>query len=738
MRIRISLSSILVLLLLTLASCADRSDNRDNESNGYSFYELDSQMLKMPSPFAMFFDYNTNAVYINGSDGDGMGNGGSLPNVKVTALNAENLSSNALDFSRVVDDGFFMISLYPSSDGGYWFLEVDTTGEIPRLKHCSADLVVEFDFELYTIVDRILETAGVNDDVSLSGGVITQDGLVMARNDESVYMLDIIDEKVLYSWDISGISDPSRTSLDRIATSGDDIYYFRSDRVSAEIYRLSPGQERELVFKDNKQYSEFFAGPNGQIYLFDSEDCNLYSLAENDDLELVFNTTGLQTSANLDNLIVLPNDEYIALIGGGYYLISKNGRPELERDPNKEIITLACYGMNGYEYIRQKALDFSRENEEYEIEVVDYSQYGEDGITKLKVDIISGNGPDMFWWGSSMDVAFNSSVYGAAGQLMDLHTLLSEDEDISEATFLPNLLAALESESGELYELPLGFALHVVAADAEVVGSEQGITPDEFFALLERHPEVDYPFGTGNWKTILNFVLVNNFDTFVDWEKAECYFDSEGFTRILEIVKMNSAYDGQSILPPKLVKDGRQLFYSNMISTASSVQKFSALFGEDVNFIGFPTTHGVGNSFSLSQSVSISAASEFPEVCWEFLKQFLAREEQLKDVFFYPANYETLTEQINNSANDGTVGLTIRHNDSDGDIWAVTLEEASQENIDAVWKIIESCDRVYRGDPNIMAIIESEAPAYFDGQKTLDEVCEVIQNRAQTYVSEQS
>ena len=50
--------------------------------------------------------------------------------------------------------------------------------------------------------------------------------------------------------------------------------------------------------------------------------------------------------------------------------------------------------------------------------------------------------------------------------------------------------------------------------------------------------------------------------------------------------------------------------------------------------------------------------------------------------------------------------------------------------------MLESCVKDVSLDPAITAILREEMPAYFAGQKDLDQVIKVIDNRCQTYLSE--
>ena len=50
--------------------------------------------------------------------------------------------------------------------------------------------------------------------------------------------------------------------------------------------------------------------------------------------------------------------------------------------------------------------------------------------------------------------------------------------------------------------------------------------------------------------------------------------------------------------------------------------------------------------------------------------------------------------------------------------------------------MVEGATQVLRYDEKLNAIISEEAESFFSGQKTLDVVADIIQNRASTYISE--
>ena len=60
----------------------------------------------------------------------------------------------------------------------------------------------------------------------------------------------------------------------------------------------------------------------------------------------------------------------------------------------------------------------------------------------------------------------------------------------------------------------------------------------------------------------------------------------------------------------------------------------------------------------------------------------------------------------------------------------------SEQNINELEKIIESCSCTNAADAAINLILVEEMPAYFIGQKSLEEVAKVAQDRAQKVLDE--
>ena len=66
-----------------------------------------------------------------------------------------------------------------------------------------------------------------------------------------------------------------------------------------------------------------------------------------------------------------------------------------------------------------------------------------------------------------------------------------------------------------------------------------------------------------------------------------------------------------------------------------------------------------------------------------------------------------------------------------------TPPSLTEEQKNIFMDLLHSTTKVNSYDENIMNIITEETGGYFAGQKTVDEVVKVIQNRANLYIAEQ-
>ncbi|MBQ8568028.1 MAG: hypothetical protein IJ446_02290, partial [Oscillospiraceae bacterium] len=168
-------------------------------------------------------------------------------------------------------------------------------------------------------------------------------------------------------------------------------------------------------------------------------------------------------------------------------------------------------------------------------------------------------------------------------------------------------------------------------------------------------------------------------------------------------------------------------------------------FGEDISIIGYPGSTS-GPSIAAGSIISISAESAYPEAGWALIKNMLSEESQDKIRWNFAIRKSSLQKQAEEALKPDT------YTDENGEeviaessYWIgdmqITLEPLTQEDIDKINGYMFSAEKVHltsADDENIINIINEELANFYSGQNTATQAAEMIQNRAQLYLSEQS
>ncbi|MBQ3517447.1 MAG: hypothetical protein IJA29_09515, partial [Lachnospiraceae bacterium] len=122
---------------------------------------------------------------------------------------------------------------------------------------------------------------------------------------------------------------------------------------------------------------------------------------------------------------------------------------------------------------------------------------------------------------------------------------------------------------------------------------------------------------------------------------------------------------------------------------------------------------------------------EHKDIAWQFAKTFVS-EEYLTGQYAWgiPVTQAGLDNFIYEAQHmEGTHGYGW-------DDVNIEIESATDEDVEGFLAILEKADELQYQDTAIMAIIEEEVKPYFEGQKSVDEVADIIQSRIDIYLKE--
>lgn len=442
----------------------------------------------------------------------------------------------------------------------------------------------------------------------------------------------------------------------------------------------------------------------------------------------------------------------------------------------KKVLTLACMYLDWN--LRSMIVEYNKTNDEYRINVVDYSEYATDddynaGVTKLTTEIISGSVPDIFLT-SNLPI----DKYAAKGVIADLNTFMDGGSGLSRDYFVPQVMSALEKD-GKLYELPTSFSVQTAYALSSIASQYDTWNVAAVQDAMTQLQEGATVFSDGWTKnTALSNCLSRNLSAFVDWTTGKCEFDSEAFQQLLAFCNSfpaeTSDGDGAIAYAPSAdiavddamwdsdatrITNGKQLMSTiGMYSFDSYIWNVYAI-RDKITFTGYPTEDGSGSSFELQMPMAISSVTKYPDAAWDFVCSIIKKMNTIDENNYYygfPISQaafdaemtDIMTEQYQLDENgeqvdwdgDGEPDKAIRgsyETMENGETVYKDVYALTQEDIDQILGVINSTHSVYDYDQEILDIITDEVAAYFAGDKDVQTTASMIQSRVNLYVQEQ-
>ena len=404
---------------------------------------------------------------------------------------------------------------------------------------------------------------------------------------------------------------------------------------------------------------------------------------------------------------------------------------------SKEKLKLATFGSDPL--IDLAVAKFNKESNDYYIEIVDYSIYGKDALTKLNTEMISGEIPDIF----DLD-GLPVKQYISMGLLEDLDPYMKKDLNLD--NLWESAISALY-EDDKCYSVVPGFTINAIFGNTEAI---EEIKNDNYRELLSYFGENsdDKQNVFGNYMTQSEFVaymISCNMDQFIDYERKECHFDTDDFTALLATASGLAPYDEHYSETLKIYS-GSQPISFQWIRGIFDIDLLSAVFKGNyaTTTLASGTENSTGALMLPMYSFGMSASSEHKDGIWEFLKWLYSDDFQKlisggipMSKTAFEAQWDILKNVFQDEAENGNAGttyLTI----VDG-VEEKTFIEYSKDRLACYQKtidLINSIDRQYQVDTTVMDIISEDLSAFFYGDKSAKDTAAIIQSRVQIYLNE--
>lgn len=531
-----------------------------------------------------------------------------------------------------------------------------------------------------------------------------------------------------------------------LETAEGDIYYVKYDN-ECEVWQCMGEGDLKLVkgpILEGRGISRVYRGMEG-ILVADRQEV-LYRYRDGMAEALLCWQESNIMGSNVMEVVPISEDTILALERKNLYLLKKTPVSEL---PQKEIVVLASLFPDNS--LRQAVINFNLSNDNYFVKIESYGvnpfQEGDntpEGAALRLDNAVSSSSecPDL------LDLA-DLDVHKYAGKkaLEDLSSYMEED-GFRREDFLENALKGY-TINGRLVCIPKFFTFSTVVGRANQAGEGSGWTAEDYFKLLADYPgnigAVLY-YGQSDGETLIkNFFHYYYLNEYVDWEKGKCSFDSQEFYNLAEQI-FNHNGDGRGrndlmgILPQDVMFKVDEI--GNFVGYFSLVSAFEG----DISLVGYPNTEGYPlHKANVRDCIGILSHSGNKEGAWEFIKYYLNMDEG-EFISYFPTRLdllESMAQEAVTSVGSYKDGKPVPYKDGDGEMQlkgyvfvgdvGIPYYYIPQEYVDATMDAIRQVDFTPLSEEQqaIINIVSEEMSYYLNGVKTVEEVAEIIQSRAE-------
>ena len=539
-----------------------------------------------------------------------------------------------------------LIAFDQDENGKMWYLvashEENTSKNILRL--VSADQQVEYD------ITETVSNAGVrNGDLQLLAvnsnvfSILSDHGIAILLDGQG-NLMETVDTKIETPRQV-------RHGSDSILIAGiDDDLTYQATTLNCTDYTLS----KAVQFPDFDAAAQVSACTDSNFDFVVMEDSNLYGATMDGNVHALYHGTN-EISNNATPIALTDGTYFIWGITMGektdfgvtylseFHLLTDDPTQAISKDTDsaaasvqgntpketQKTITLALTSINAA--LTEEVKTFNAQQSDFQIDIKDYSEYGDQAETQLQLDIASGDLPDIIECG-----IIDLSHYIDQGLLTDLGPMIQQDYPNGELN--QSILDATSYPQGQFVITPLYGFKTLVALQGNPIA--QRTDYNSFFDLCADETSAIH-FCTG--QEALRLFLTAGIQEFINFEEKSYNFNSETFISLLNAcVQCSGTFDIMPFMETDLSDGVADLIEIEAYSYAD-VRRLCAATNPAI--VGYPSNGGgtvivPGTAFALTAGDSVEEA-------WCFIQYMLEEDVQAKFTYkAFPLRSSSLDQVI--------------------------------------------------------------------------------------------
>lgn len=415
--------------------------------------------------------------------------------------------------------------------------------------------------------------------------------------------------------------------------------------------------------------------------------------------------------------------------------------PELNENGKEEITICSTFiGLR----LEQAIIDYNAQSSRYEIVPVE-AEWGSDFDayrTRIQLELTNGGGPDILL-PASLQSYYDIVPYVEKGIFVDVTDFLEEQGIVACALNDSDI-----NVNGRLYGIPETLSIGTMVTSEKLAVDNEDWTVETCMQVMRDSGVPVFCQAPYGWTAdqsglfILQILGVGNRGLFVDEEQRISSFEQPEFIEMLEFCKTYADPISQLSLRGR-ISSGEIAFVNGGIRSFWDFWYYEALFGGNPVYMGRPTPQGGRNGAGADDCYYINTASAHKEGALDFMKFLLSDEQQQKLVSSmdprFPVKQELL-ETMWKEAKEELVGGIQDHQFMTRDGATAKPRLMTDEEEQFFWSIVNQTETApvtsNRWGHEIWDIVEEEAGPFFSGEKSAEEVAEVIDNRVQLLLDE--
>lgn len=233
---------------------------------------------------------------------------------------------------------------------------------------------------------------------------------------------------------------------------------------------------------------------------------------------------------------------------------------------------------------------------------------------------------------------------------------------------------------------------------------------------------------------------------FVDFEAMTCNFQKGEFYDLLKFCKdycdgdydSVTQYSNEECISSVIKEEAFSYLFGGTFIQYSDIRK---TFGDNFHTVGYPSKDKIVSVVECTHGIAINALSENAEIASDFLEKLISEEYQIK----YSYSWVRRDVLENNVKNSWEVERHECHEDDyeNQPIFEINAHSyiplaGKEDGSSYAGEYIDLMDKgvLLSSEYDIQDIILEEIQAFFEGQKTVEDVADIIQSRVSLYLEE--